>query len=141
MRRREFITVIGGATTWPLIARARQPASIQRLGILLLSTPQAERGMEPVRRTLRGLGYVDGHNLAIEYRYAEGKPERLPDLAAALVQAKPDVLLALGGDVAPAVVSATQTIVPTIFSTFWIVSYLIGLTSPLKSFSLFIDLN
>jgi len=80
----------------------------------LLSTPQAERGMEPVRRTLRGLGYVDGHNLAIEYRYAEGRPERLPDLAAALVRAKPDVLLALGGDVTSAVVSATQTI-PIVF--------------------------
>src|SRR5262249_40878019 len=71
---------------------------------------QAERGMEPVRRTLRGLGYADGHNLAIEYRYAGGKPERLPDLAAALVRAKPDVLLALGGDVTPAIISATQTI-------------------------------
>jgi putative ABC transport system substrate-binding protein len=72
--------------------------------------------MEPVRRTLRGLGYVDGHNLAIEYRYAEGKPERLPDLAAALVRAEPDVLLALGGDVTPAIVSATQTI-PIVFSS------------------------
>jgi putative ABC transport system substrate-binding protein len=93
MRRREFIALLGGATaTWPLAARAQQPASTPRLGILLLSTPLAERGMEPVRRTLRGLDYVDGHNLAIEYRYAEGKPERLPDLAAALVRAKPDVL-------------------------------------------------
>jgi putative tryptophan/tyrosine transport system substrate-binding protein len=72
--------------------------------------------MEPVRRTLRGLGYVDGQNLAIEYRHAEGKPERLPDLAAALVRAMPDVLLALGGDVTPAVVSATQTI-PIVFSS------------------------
>ena len=113
----DFIVVLGGAAVaWPLAARAQQPASIPRLGILLFSTPQAERGMEPVRRTLRGLGYADGHNLAIEYRYAEGKPERLPDLAAALVRAKPDVLLALGGDVTPAVVSATQTI-PIVFSS------------------------
>jgi putative tryptophan/tyrosine transport system substrate-binding protein len=117
MRRREFITVLGGvALAWPLAAGAQQPASIPRLGILLLTTPQAERGIEPVRRTLRDLGYADGRNLAIEYRYAEGKPERLPDLAAALVWAKPDVLLALGGDVTPAVVSATQTI-PIVFST------------------------
>ena len=116
MRRREFIALISGAAALPLAAVAQQPASIPRLGILLLTTPQAERGMEPVRRTLRGLGYVDGHNLAIEYRYAEGKPERLPDLAAALVRAKPDVLLALGGDVTPAIVSATQTI-PIVFSS------------------------
>ena len=117
MRRREFITLLGGVTlAWPLMARAQQPTAIPRLGILLFSTPQAERGMEPVRRTLRDLGYADGHNLAIEYRYAEGKPERLPDLAAGLVRAKPDVLLALGGDVTPAVVSATQTI-PIVFSS------------------------
>jgi putative ABC transport system substrate-binding protein len=47
------------------------------------------------------LGYIDGHNIAIEYRYAEGKPERLPELAAELVALKPDVLFALGGDVTP----------------------------------------
>jgi putative ABC transport system substrate-binding protein len=116
MRRRELITLLGVALAWPLAARAQKPVRIPRLGVLLFSTPQAERGMEPVRRTLRGLGYVDGRNLAIEYRFAEGKPERLPDLAAALVAAKPDVLLALGGDVTPAVVSATQTI-PIVFSS------------------------
>jgi putative tryptophan/tyrosine transport system substrate-binding protein len=115
-RRKLLAALSCAAVVWPLAARAQQPAGMPRLAILLFSTPQAERGMEPVRRTLRGLGYVDGRNLAIEYRYAEGKPERLPDLAAALVRAKPDVLLALGGDVTSAVVSATQTI-PIVFAS------------------------
>jgi putative ABC transport system substrate-binding protein len=70
--------------------------------------------MEAVRRGLGELGYVEGQNLVISYRYAEGKPERLADLAAALVREKPDLLLALGGDVAPYAVKATSTI-PIVF--------------------------
>jgi len=64
---------------------------------------------------MRELGYIDGKNIVIEYRYAEGKPERLPELAADLVQLKPDVIFALGGDVAPFASKATQTI-PIVFS-------------------------
>ena len=117
MKRREFITLVGGAAAmWPLAARAQQPTRIPRLGILLFSTPQADAQVEPTRRALHDLGYVDGDNISIDYRYAEGKPDRLPDLAAALVRAKPDVLFALGGDVAPAAVDATQTI-PIVFSS------------------------
>ena len=117
MRRREFITLLGGAAAaWPLAARAQQAARLPRLGVLLLSTPQADPQMETARRALRDLGYVEGHNLAIEYRYAEGRPERLPDLAADLVRLKPDVLFVLGGDVTPAAVKATQTI-PIVFTS------------------------
>ena len=94
-RRRDFITLLGGvAVAWPLAVRAQQPTRIARLGILLFSTRQADSQVEPMRRALRDLGYVDGHNISIEYRYAEGKLDRLPDLAAALVRAKPDVLFA-----------------------------------------------
>ena len=82
--------------------------------MLLYSTPQADPQMETVRRGLGELGYVEGQNLVISYRYAEGKPERLADLAAALVREKPDLLLALGGDVAPYAVKATSTI-PIVF--------------------------
>ena len=64
---------------------------------------------------MRELGYIDGQNLLLEYRFAEGRPERLPGLAAELVALKPDVILALGGDVAPDVVKATQTI-PIVFA-------------------------
>ena len=115
MKRREFITFLGGAAVaWPLAARAQQPAKASRLGVLLYSTPQADPQMETVRRGLGELGYVEGQNLVISYRYAEGKPERLADLAAALVREKPDLLLALGGDVAPYAVKATSTI-PIVF--------------------------
>ena len=115
MKRREFITLLGGAAVaWPLAARAQQPAKASRLGVLLYSTPQADPQMETVRRGLGELGYVEGQNLVISYHYAEGKPERLADLAAALVREKPDLLLALGGDVAPYAVKATSTI-PIVF--------------------------
>ncbi len=117
MRRRELLSLLGGAAAaWPLAARAQQAARLSRLGVLLLSTPQADPQMETARRALRDLGYVEGQNLAIEYRYAEGRPERLPDLAADLVRTKPDVLFVLGGDVAPAAVKATQTI-PIVFTS------------------------
>ena len=116
MKRREFITLLGGAAAWPLAARAQQAPKTSRLGVLLFSTPQADPQMETARRALRDLGYVEGQNLAIEYRSAEGQPERLPDLAADLVRMKPDVLFALGGDVTPAAVKATQTI-PIVFTS------------------------
>jgi putative tryptophan/tyrosine transport system substrate-binding protein len=115
MRRREFVTLLGGAAaTWPLAARAQHPTKVPRLGVLLYSTPQADPQMETVRGGLRELGYVEGQNLVISYHYAEGKPERLADLAAALVREKPDLVLALGGDVAPYAVKATPTI-PIVF--------------------------
>src|SRR5262245_12742720 len=116
IRRREFIALLSGAAAWPLAARAQQPARIPRLGVLLLSTPHNDPSMEIARRGLRDLGYVEGQNLAIEYRYAEGRPERLPDLAADLVRLKPDVLFSIGGDVTPAAVKATQTI-PIVFTS------------------------
>jgi putative tryptophan/tyrosine transport system substrate-binding protein len=116
VKRREFITLLGGAVAWPLAARAQQPSKIARLGILLFSTPQADPQMAAVQRALRDLGYIEGHNLVIEYRYAEGRPDRLPELAADLVRVKPDVIFALGGDVAIAAVKATRTI-PIVFAS------------------------
>ena len=101
MRRRDFIAGLAGATAWPLAARAQQTAMTTRLGVLLYSTPQAESQTERVLIGLRELGYIEGRNLVVSYHYAEGRPERLPDLAAALVRESPDLLLALGGDVAP----------------------------------------
>ena len=82
--------------------------------MLLYSTPQAKSQTERVLIGLRELGYIEGRNLVVSYHYAEGKPERLPDLAAALVRESPDLLLALGGDVAPHAAKATSTI-PIVF--------------------------
>jgi putative ABC transport system substrate-binding protein len=115
LERREFIILLGGAVAaWPIAARGQQRATVPRLGALLFSTPEADPQMQLVHSGLRELGYVAGQNLIVFYRYAEGKPDRLADLAAALVGEKPDLLLALGGDVAPYAVKATSTI-PIVF--------------------------
>ena len=115
LERREFIILLGGAVAaWPIAARGQQRATVPRLGALLFSTPQADPQMQLVHSGLRELGYVAGQNLIVFYRYAEGKPDGLADLAAALVGEKPDLLLALGGDVAPYAVKATSTI-PIVF--------------------------
>ena len=115
LERREFIILLGGAVAaWPIAARGQQRATVPRLGALLFSTPQADPQMQLVHSGLRELGYVAGQNLIVFYRYAEGKPDRLADLAAALVGEKPDLVLALGGDVAPYTVKATSTI-PIVF--------------------------
>lgn len=100
MRRREFITLVGGATSWPFAALA-QPKGISRLGVLLYSDPQNDPQLAAIRRGLSDLGYVEGRNIVLEYRYAEGRPDRLPILAAQLVVLQPNVILAIGGDVAP----------------------------------------
>jgi putative ABC transport system substrate-binding protein len=114
MRRRTFIAILGAAAAWPAAARAQQPARIPRLGVLLYSTRQEDPQARELQQGLRDLGYIDGKNISIEYRFADGKPERLPDLAADLVGLKPDVLFPIGGDVAPFVSKATQTI-PIVF--------------------------
>jgi putative ABC transport system substrate-binding protein len=79
------------------------------VGILLFGTPTNDPTLPAFVQGLAELGYRDGQNLTLAYRYAEGRPERLPELAAELVQLQPDVLFALGGDVAPAAKQATET--------------------------------
>jgi putative ABC transport system substrate-binding protein len=114
VRRREFIGLVGGAAAWPRVSHAQQAARIPRLGVLLYSAPQQDPQARALREGLSDHGYIDGQNILIEYRFAEGKAERLPDLAADLVRLKPDVLFPIGGDVAPFVAKATQTI-PIVF--------------------------
>jgi putative tryptophan/tyrosine transport system substrate-binding protein len=111
IRRREFIVVtLGSAAAWPLVARAQQGKRIQRIGVLLFGSPNSDSNLGAFLLGLRDLGYIEGQNIAIEYRYAEGKPERLHSLARELVAAKPDLIFALGGDVAPSARVATNTI-------------------------------
>jgi putative ABC transport system substrate-binding protein len=97
MKRREFITLLGGAAVagaWSLAARA-QPANMPRIGFLRFSTPASAAGrVEEFRTALRSLGYVEGRNIVIEYRFAE-TTDRLADMAAELARMKVDVIFAM----------------------------------------------
>jgi putative ABC transport system substrate-binding protein len=110
MRRRKFITLLGGAAAWPLAARAQQQPKMLRVGTLLFGTPDTDPNLGAFLRGLRDLGYIESQNIVIEYRYAGGKPDRLRSLARELVAIKPDLIFALGGDVAPSARVATSTI-------------------------------
>jgi putative tryptophan/tyrosine transport system substrate-binding protein len=88
---------------------------VPRLGILRYGTPADDIQIEPFVNGLRDLGYVEGKNIAFDYRHAEGNADRLPGLAADLVGSKPDIMVAFGGDIAPFVRDATQTL-PIVFS-------------------------
>ena len=91
-------------------SEAQQPAKIPRLGTLLYSNPDSDPNFAAFRQSLRELGYVEGENLLIEHHFADGRPQRLPELAAEFVRSKPDVILALGGDVVPFAQKLTKTI-------------------------------
>ena len=112
MRRREFVAGVAAlmAANLPFRTRAQQSARRPRVGILIYNTPDGDPNTQAFVEGLRQLGYVDGQNVAFEYHFAQGRPERLPELAAVLVGSKPDVIFALGGDVTPHVAKATQTI-------------------------------
>jgi ABC-type uncharacterized transport system substrate-binding protein len=113
--RREFITLLGGAAAWPLAARGQQPASkVWRLGILQPGAPP-EPLVEAIRERLRELGYVEGRNVLLEYRWAEGKLDRLTELATELAASKVDVITALSTPAALAARTATRTI-PIVFT-------------------------
>src|SRR5262245_53300132 len=110
LKRRDFITLLGGAVVaWPLAARAAQGGRARRIGILLFAE-QDRSTISPFVRGLEALGYVDGKGVAIEYRSAEGKYERFPEVANELVRPNPDVIFSFGGEQAPIVKKATATI-------------------------------
>ena len=90
--------------------RAFLAGSAALLGVLLFSTPAAEPNLAALLAGLRDLGYVERRNIALEYRYAEGRPERASELALQIASLKPDVLVVLGGDMVPAVKQTTMTI-------------------------------
>jgi putative tryptophan/tyrosine transport system substrate-binding protein len=98
IRRREFIFTLGGAAVvWPLAARAQQ--AMPTIGLLHggTATPVIEAQLAAFRQGLKEGGYVEGQNLAIEYRWGEGKNERLPELAADLVRRNVNVIATVGG--------------------------------------------
>jgi putative ABC transport system substrate-binding protein len=111
MKRREFIALLSGAAAaWPLGASAQQAAKVPRIGYLTASLAANPHLLEAFRHGLRDLGYVEGRNVVIEYRDAEGKYDRLPALAADLVALKVDVIVVTGTPHALAAKQATSTI-------------------------------
>ena len=109
MQRREFITLLGGAAAWPLVARAQ--GKIPRVGFMGNSTAALEANLvASFREGLREVGYEEGRNIAIDYRWADGQYERFAALVAELIAAKVDVIVTAGTPAALAVKKATNTV-------------------------------
>ena len=118
MDRRTFIGgVAGGLLAAPLAARAQQVGKVYRIGILeAIPAAQNAANLDALRKGLRDLGYVEGRNLIIEYRSADGRAERFPDLASELVRLKVDLIVTRGTPAARAAKNATGTI-PVVMAT------------------------
>jgi len=113
IRRREFIFTLGGAAAWPLAVKAQQPNRTRKIGVLMgiaQSDPEARRRFAVFAQALQDMSWTDRQNIAFEMRYADGKPERLPSLAAELVQANVDVIVTQAAQPVEAARNATSTI-------------------------------
>ena len=117
MRRREFITLLGGAAAWPLAARAQQPGQIRRIGLLMIipeGDSQSRADRDALGSGLHELGWISGRNVDLEYRWSDGDEPLLRKYAAELVGRSPDVLMTEGTAALAAVRRETKSI-PTIF--------------------------
>jgi putative ABC transport system substrate-binding protein len=119
MRRRAFVTLLGGAAAWPLAARAQQRERMRRIGVLVTLAADEQQGQARVAAFLQGLqqlGWTDGRNVRIEYRWGPGDADRFRQYAAELVALAPDVILASGSPSVAALQHVTRT-VPVVFAS------------------------
>ena len=118
MRRREFIKLIAsGAAMWPVAGRAHQQPPVPAIGFLYNGSPGAFLQLESFRRGLREGGYFEGQNLAIEYRWAEDQPDRLPELALDLVHRRVAVIASVSGTNGALAAKASTSTIPIVFLT------------------------
>jgi putative ABC transport system substrate-binding protein len=117
--RREFITLLGGAAAaWPDVARARQPTKLPTIGFLSIGFRQSDEArLAPLREGLKEAGYVDGRNVASEYRWAERQNDRLAPLATDLVRQSVAVIVAIGGNAPALAAKRVTTTIPIVFIT------------------------
>jgi putative ABC transport system substrate-binding protein len=117
LRRREFITLIGGAAAWPLAALAQQPGKFRTIGFLGAATPSAaSQWVAALVQRLHELGWIEGRTIAIEYRWAEGNNERLAEIAAEFVRLNVDVIVTWGTTSVLAAKQATS-VIPIVFAS------------------------
>ena len=109
MKRRDFITLVGGAAAWPLVARAQQPGKSPRIGVLVSASPPHSFA-DAFWRGLHALGYSEGRNIKVEFRYTDGRFDRAEEFAAAFVRSGVDVIVAHFNLETRAAVGATRTI-------------------------------
>src|SRR5262245_63079063 len=118
MKRRQFITLLGGAAAaWPLAARAQQPAQVRRIGVLMPFAEDHPVGQARVAAFLQGLrqvGWTDGHNVRIDYRWSAGDSDNIHKFASELIALEPDVVMAFTSAAVTALRQATST-VPIVF--------------------------
>jgi ABC-type uncharacterized transport system substrate-binding protein len=119
MRRRDFVALLGGAAAaWPVAALAQQPA-MPLIGFMSTLSPEnVSNPMAGFHHGLKEAGYIESQNVAIEYRWAQGHYDRMPELAADLVRKKVAVIVASGGDPSPQIAKAATQTIPIVFGMF-----------------------
>jgi putative ABC transport system substrate-binding protein len=115
MRRRDFIKVVGSITVWPLVAQAQQPGT-PVIGFLSSRSPdESKHVLAAFHKGLSDAGFIEGTNVAVEYRWALGEYEKLPALAADLVRRNVAVIAAVGGDVSARAAEQATSAIPIVF--------------------------